>query len=86
MINEALKLHRHGLKVIPTDNNKRPLVKWKKYQSGQTIEDIKEIFSKPCQGMALLTGQGIEVIDVDSKYFLEGIHSDTRYLMLFTMQ
>jgi hypothetical protein len=74
MINEAIKLHRLGLKIIPTDLNKKPLVKWKAYQDSQTLEDVKKIFTPNVEGMALLTGKGIEVIDIDSKYFLEGIH------------
>ncbi len=71
MKNEALKLHSIGLKVIPTDLNKRPLCKWKQYQTSQTKEDIETLFSGNVEGMALLTGDGIEVIDIDTKYFLE---------------
>lgn len=78
MINEALKLHRNGLKVIPTGNDKRPMCQWKAYQETQTLEDIQTIFAKPSHGMALLTGKGIEVIDVDCKYFLEGVHDVTK--------
>jgi hypothetical protein len=74
MLKEAIKLNKLGLKVIPTDSDKRPLCKWKAYQDSQSTEDVKSLFSKPCEGMALLTGQGIEVIDVDAKYFLDGIH------------
>jgi hypothetical protein len=74
MINEAIKLHQLGLKIIPTDNDKRPLCKWKSYQESQSLEEVKKLFSKKCHGMALLTGKGIEVIDVDCKYFLEGVH------------
>lgn len=74
MINEALKLSSLGLKVIPTDSQKRPLCKWKAYQDSQTTEDVKKLFSQNVEGMALLTGQGIEVIDVDCKYFLKDTH------------
>jgi len=78
MRNEALKLHNLGLKIIPTDSEKRPLCKWKAYQDSQSLEDVQKLFSKPCEGMAMLTGQGIEVIDVDCKYFLEGTHDVTK--------
>ena len=71
MINEALKLHEIGLKVIPTGANKRPTVKWKQYQAEQTKEAVKAIFKGHKESMALITGNGIEVIDIDSKYFLE---------------
>jgi len=77
MINEALRLHKEGFRVIPTSDpskpdGKKPLCSWKKYQDQQTEEDIKEIFSiSNIGGMALLTGDGIEVIDVDLKYSLD---------------
>lgn len=75
MKDEAIRLHNLGFKIIPTGSDKRPLVKWKSYQESQSLEDVKKIFSQPCEGMALLTGKGIEVIDIDCKYFLDGIHS-----------
>ncbi|OED40780.1 hypothetical protein AB832_03570 [Flavobacteriaceae bacterium (ex Bugula neritina AB1)] len=71
MIQEAIKLHNLGLKVIPTGINKRPSVKWKQYQEYQTKEDIQQLFNNSTESMALLTGNGIEVIDIDTKYFLE---------------
>jgi hypothetical protein len=74
MKNEALKLSKLGFKVIPTGSDKRPLVKWKQYQDSQTTEQVEQIFSRKSEGMALLTGKGIEVIDIDVKYFLEGTH------------
>ena len=74
MIKEALKLHNLGLKIIPTDLEKRPLCKWKTFQSVQTIDDVNNIFKNKCDGIALLTGKGIEVIDIDCKYFLEDVH------------
>jgi len=74
MITEALRLHELGFKIIPTDSEKKPLCKWKSYQDSQSLEDVKKIFSQPCEGMALLTGKGIECIDIDCKYFLEDVH------------
>jgi hypothetical protein len=71
MINEAIKLHQLGFKVIPTDNDKRPKCQWKAYQDSQSLEDVKSIFNGHNGSMALLTGKGIEVIDIDTKYFLE---------------
>lgn len=76
MIAEALRLHKAGFRVIPTSDpntpdGKKPLCSWKKYQENQTEQDIKDLFSMPnVGGMALLTGNGIEVIDVDLKYAL----------------
>lgn len=71
MIKEALRIHALGLIVIPTGINKRPTCKWKQYQNKQLKSDILEIFSESTESMALVTGNGIEVIDIDSKYFLE---------------
>lgn len=73
----AIKYNKAGLKVIPTNNpsltdGKKPLCAWKKYQKKQTLQDIEQIFSKKnIGGMALLTSDGIEVIDVDLKYSLD---------------
>ena len=70
-LEEALRLHECGLKIIPTGKDKRPTVKWKQYQDQQTKEDIQKLFKNHTGSMALLTGDKIEVIDIDSKYFLE---------------
>jgi hypothetical protein len=72
---EAVRLHTAGLKVIPTSDptkpdGKRPLCQWKQYQKEQTRQDIQKLFSTNVGGIALLTGNGIEVIDVDLKYAL----------------
>ena len=61
-----------GLKVIPVDENKRPTCKWSQYQNGQKMSDVEQLFKQDCYGMALLTGNGIEAIDVDCKYDLTG--------------
>lgn len=67
----ALVYHRAGLRVIPVNHEKRPACKsWKQYQDGQTEQQVKELFSQPTWGIAVLTGQGVEAIDVDSKYWL----------------
>lgn len=71
MLQEALKLNKLGLRVLPIGDNKRPLVPWREYQNGQTEQQVREIFSKQPKDIALLTGNGIEVIDIDVKYFLE---------------
>lgn len=77
ILQEAIKLNKLGFKVIPTTHpkdkdGKRPLCSWKKYQERQTTEDVKEIFNKSnVGGMALITGNGIEVIDIDLKYSIQ---------------
>lgn len=66
----ALEYHRAGLKVIPVNSDKRPACKWKQYQTSQTEEQVRQLFSQPVWGIALLTGQGIEALDFDQKYCL----------------
>jgi len=74
---EAVRLHRLGFKVIPvTDplrpDGKKPTCAWKDFQDHQSEADILRIFeSSNVGGIALLTGKGIEVIDIDLKYSLD---------------
>ena len=69
----ALQLHKAGFRIIPTNNpklpdGKKPLCKWKKYQFEQSEKEVITLFSNPnIGGIALITGSGIEVIDVDLK-------------------
>lgn len=73
----ALQLHKAGFRIIPTNNpslpdGKKPLCKWKKYQFEQSEKEVITLFSNPnIGGIALITGSGIEVIDVDLKYSLD---------------
>ena len=81
MLNEALRLHKQGFKIIPVSKNKTPNCKeWKKYQIKQTEEDITNLFKGDNYGIALLTGvDGIEVIDIDSKYALDKYKFETDF-------
>lgn len=77
----ALSYHRAGLRVIPVTHEKRPACKgWKQYQTGQTEQQVKELFSNPVWGIAILTGQGVEAIDVDAKYWLHNSDLLTDYM------
>jgi len=71
MKNEAIKLNALGYKVIPVGYDKRPKCLWKSFQDVQTTQDVEVIFFGHTEGMALITGKGLEVIDIDVKYFLE---------------
>jgi len=78
-LQSALQYHRAGFRIVPTSKEKRPInllkkhdYKWDVYQAGQTEDDVKELFSKPCYGIQILTNvDGLEVIDIDTKYSLE---------------
>lgn len=67
----AIELNKQGFKVIPVNDNKQPLCKWKQYQAIQAIDEVKSLNWSQAYGMALLTGGDIEVIDIDSKYALD---------------
>jgi len=74
LLTTALKYHAAGLRVVPVKDDKRPAVSsWKQYQVAQTENDVRFMFSTPQYGIAVLTGiNGLEVVDVDSKYDLTG--------------
>jgi hypothetical protein len=67
--------------VIPVSHDKRPLIKWEKYQSEKaTPEEIKEWYTKwPDANVGIVTGEisNLAVIDVDTK---EGIQAIEEYL------
>lgn len=71
LLQHAIELNKQGFKVIPVNDNKQPLCKWKQYQGIQTIDEVKKLNWSQAYGMALLTGGDIEVIDIDSKYALD---------------
>jgi len=69
------KYIKAGLSVIATDNNKRSLFPWKKYQSEviTTEELTAQLSHNKAAGLAIICGAvsgGLEVIDVDCKYAL----------------
>lgn len=69
----AHQYHRAGFRCIPVDENKRPMGKWGQYREAQTAADIERLFSSDCYGIAIFTGiDGLEAIDVDEKYSLDG--------------
>ena len=78
LLDAAIILNAAGLKVIPTNDptrpdGKKPLVSWKQYQAGQTNKQVKNIFnSQNLGGLAVLTGAGMETIDIDLKYAKTG--------------
>jgi len=68
----ALDYFNKGLSVIPVDKKKLPIGTWKK--NTQELCIPSESF-KNCDGIGLVCGNvsgGIEVIDVDEKYSLDG--------------
>ncbi|MHC4377761.1 MAG: bifunctional DNA primase/polymerase, partial [Planctomycetota bacterium] len=69
----ALKYHKAGFHVVPVGQDKRPLCKWKQYQTAQTAKDVQRLWQSPSWGIAAITGiNGLECIDVDEKYDVNG--------------
>ena len=82
MIKEALKLHDQGMKVCFTSNpskkgGKAPIGYWRDFIDGpQTKQDIKKLYEYAIKkdsnaGLAIICSENLEIIDIDSKYFLE---------------
>jgi hypothetical protein len=82
MIQEALKLHNQGLKVCFTTSPKKkggkaPIGLWRDFIDGvQTEKDVKKLYDyaktkEDDLGLAIICDAGLEVLDIDSKYFLE---------------
>lgn len=75
-----MKYHKAGLKIIPVYDRVGGGITfasdWKQYRETQTEEQVKELFSKPCSGIALLCTDDIEAIDIDTKHDPNGdIHN-----------
>lgn len=73
---EALNYLQKGLNVIPVRPDKKPHLKWEKYQTQQVTEDeVREWWQKwPRANIACVTGQisgGLYVLDADSKQGLD---------------
>lgn len=77
MLKAAQFYAANGYSVIATDNTKRSILSWKKYQHDiATLPELNEQFTHhKCTGIAVIAGQvsgNLEVIDVDTKYDLTG--------------
>lgn len=83
MKEEALKLHNLGYSVIPTREDKTPIGRWSDKSQKYTWEDSivsriepEHTFNKSdCKGVGIVCGKisgSLEIIDIDSKYDLNG--------------
>ena len=66
----AVKYQQAGFSVIPVKPNKKPFIKWEKYQHKRATEkQIREWWKRwPDANPAIVTGEisGVDVGDVDS--------------------
>ena len=85
MLKEALELHAQGFNVVFTVNpakkgGKAPIGLWRMYIDGeQTESDIRKMHQYALTkesdlGLAVICTAGIEVLDIDVKYFLDDKH------------
>ena len=67
----ALRYANQGFSVIPVKKNKKPYVKWERYQTERAGErQIKKWWQQwPGANPAIVTGEisGVDVVDVDSE-------------------
>jgi hypothetical protein len=77
LLDLALQYSKKGFNVIPVSQNKKPIIKWQKYQSERSTEaEIRSWWKEhPKANIGLVTGEisGIAVIDVDSDKGKEAI-------------
>lgn len=69
-LGRAINLLNAGFSVMPISEGKRPLIKWKEYQSKKiTVQELQGYESK-AKGFGIITGFfDVECIDVDLKVF-----------------
>lgn len=70
-LHEALEYNKNGLKVIKFTYSGPDTFyssNWSQYREGQTQEQVKDIFTKQGDGIAMLCVDGIEIIDIDIKH------------------
>jgi hypothetical protein len=69
-IGRAINLLNSGFSVMPISEGKRPLIKWKDYQS-KRIEAIDlQSYERDAKGFGIITGfWDVECIDIDLKVF-----------------
>lgn len=81
MLTAALVYHHAGLNVIPVDATKKPLVRWKEFQTRRvTVEELHEWYAQhPLAGIAFVCGavSGRVVVDLDPR------HADPSWLEHF---
>src|SRR3972149_2721060 len=81
MLSAALWYAKQGYSVFPTGRNKRPLLKWEKYQKERATEaQIREWWTKnPDANIGIVTGaiSGIVVVDIDTE---EGYEEIKKYI------
>lgn len=69
-LGRAKNLLDAGFSVMPISEGKRPLIKWKEYQTKQITPEELERHEPKASGYGIITGfWGVECIDVDLKVF-----------------
>jgi hypothetical protein len=78
VLEAAIAYREKGFSIIPVKENKKPCIKWERYQTEKPDRGlIKEWFDKwPNANVAIVTGKvsGVDVIDIDSQEGEDKIH------------
>lgn len=83
-IGRALNLLNHGYSVMPIADGKKPLIKWKEYQSQKIQPDDLQKLESKTKGYGIICGfWNVECIDVDLKVF-GNIHDGKKFWEEFT--
>ena len=79
-LDTALRYHAAGLRVIPfsTDVDGKKVFPngYAKYRDVQTEAQVRDLFARPSEGVAILCTDGMEVIDIDIKHDPKGSIAD----------
>ena len=79
-LDTALRYHAAGLRVIPfsTDVDGKKVFPngYAKYRDVQTEAQVRDLFARPSEGVAILCTDGMEVIDIDVKHDPKGSIAD----------
>ena len=72
----AMRYHKAGLKVIPfwtnSEGEKVFPKDYARFRTGQTEADVRNLFARDSDGLALICCDGIEAVDVDLKHDPKG--------------
>jgi len=69
-IGRAVNLLKSGFSVMPISEGKKPLIKWKEYQTKQILPEELLSFDSKAKGFGIITGfWDVECVDVDLKVF-----------------
>ena len=87
ILNAALRYREQGFSVIPVKQDKKPYIKWERYQTEKAEPDtiLKWWKLHPDANVGIITGaiSGIDVLDADSEKGRNGLNKYLSGIRLF---